>query len=292
VVNDHPFFWENVKFLALIYKQLNNYFNFFKTSPLTIPTGLSSPYIKQILKNMRNYYDFEEEVQEITHLYQLRHNLNLFGIYWVAKETGIDTSIIEDLYDSDIHGSKSLSDIIGLPFQEQEILINEWISEETERRKKIENAFRKNQELIRDLKDYRKNALGIGTNKIKRRLSKIDSPLSKALRLALDIEDVNIQAKDTWGEYRERKYDMKRNLITQLIILFEENKWIYGRGKSDVADTTHIIYFDIPETDQISWHCDLSDSIKEYPGEWDGIKNSTLKKLFESIEKNYSKIIY
>ena len=148
-------------------------------------------------------------------------------------------------------------------------------------------AIMKNQELIEKLSESRNNFAGLGTNKVKRRLNKLsDNPICKATIIALEIEDKNISAKNTRGKFIDKIYKVKNNLILELSELFKKEKWIYGIQKSDSYGPSHVIYFEIPGCEQISWHFS-PDNEKEYPvynGVWDEKINSTLYKLEELIK--------
>lgn len=157
-----------------------------------------------------------------------------------------------------------------------------------------EEALDKNRELVGDLSYLRYNALGIGTNKIKRRLNKLakEDILAKTLRLAMEIEDVNILAKKYYGSYRNKYYEKKAVLINDLIDIFKKNEWIYGVHKSDGYETNSIIFFEIPNTEQISFHTNINRKLPTYNKKWDGKRNSTYFKLIESIGEIFSDIIY
>jgi hypothetical protein len=143
-------------------------------------------------------------------------------------------------------------------------------------------AHHKNQLLVEQLAKKRENFAGIGTNKAKRRLNKLalTSSIAKAIRLSLEIEDKNMLAKKYYGKYRDKIYKKKAELILDLCKIFKEQNWVYGTQKSKVPDTTHIIYFEIPGCEQISWHfsCNKKD-LPIYEKEWDGKQNSTIGKL-------------
>lgn len=145
-----------------------------------------------------------------------------------------------------------------------------------------EKAIEKNIDLVYQLLEKRGNFALIGTNKVKRRLNKISDriPEALALRYALEVED-----KKYFGEWRDKIYQEKSNLISTLIFLSEENGWVYGIQNSDVSNTTHIIYFEFPNCEQISWHYSPSDvsSLPKYTKKWDGKINSTLDKLEKAI---------
>jgi hypothetical protein len=138
-------------------------------------------------------------------------------------------------------------------------------------------------QLIGNLRDARESFAGIGTRRAKLRLNKLvdSNPVAKAVRLALEIEDRNISAKRYWGDYSRQSYDDKSGLIGQLIEVFQEQGWLWGVQKSDPLPLTpsHVIYFDIPGCEQISWHHAAKGDAPEYPGVWDSKPGSTLSKL-------------
>ncbi len=145
-------------------------------------------------------------------------------------------------------------------------------------------AEAKNRNLSYQLDKKRETFAMIGTNKAKRRLNKLSesNPLAHAVRLSLEIEDVNIVAKRQRGQYRDKYYEKKEFLILKLINLFLANGWTCGYQDSDNHSASSVIYFEVPECEQISWHSNLSKSkIKcgKYEKEWDGKQNATLEKL-------------
>ena len=157
-------------------------------------------------------------------------------------------------------------------------------------------AQQKNESLIFDLMYKRTNCLGIGTNKLKRRLNKLikqGNDIAKAYRLAFETEDVNIQAKNCYGKYRTKKYEQKVNLIHLLISVFVENNWVFGYHNTNNYSTNYIIFFELPNCEQISFHVNINiKGIPKYEKEWDGKINSTLDKLCKAIELLYPEIIY
>ena len=230
-------------------------------------------------------------MEPIVKLYQLRHNTNTYGSGFVAKKLNITTALIAKLYLSKIHGSKEIVDILKeKDNKKQDQMMANLENDEFE----LHEALMKNEELIEDLEDFRTNMLGIGTNKIKRRLNKIakTDSTAKAIRLALEIEDKNISAK----KYKKYNYyDEKYNLILELINIFKQEGWIYGKEISNNRDTNYIIYFEIPGCEQISWHCnffnDEEKTIPTYMGTWDGKINSTLYKIANVIKDKYKTIL-
>lgn len=228
--------------------------------------------------------DYEIELTTITHIYELRHACNLFGKEPVASALHIPVKKVLALYNSNIHDSTSLG--IFLKKQSYEKFLTVVTEHEKESMKKENaklNARIKNEILIEDLQTKRKNFAGIGTNKAKRRLNKLakTDPIAKAIRLALEIEDKSISAKNSYGEYQDRIYNQKVLLVEQLVDHFKARKWIYGIQDSDLPFISHVMYFEIPTCEQISWHIDINKP-KNYPTykkEWDQKKNSTLYKL-------------
>jgi hypothetical protein len=164
------------------------------------------------------------------------------------------------------------------------------LEEELERFK----ALQKNEELIEILDDVRSNCLGIGTNKLKRRLNKLaeSSEIARAYRIALEIEDKNITAKKTPPKYKDKVYQQKHDLILELAELFGVEKWCFGKQNAKEFSTDHIMFFELPGCEQISWHCTLEkgNNFPGYSKPWDGKINSTLEKLLEGILKNFPEI--
>jgi len=237
-----------------------------------------------MINNEPDDYDFDDiDVEKITHLYQLRHAYNVLGYRVVADGLKIPTDRVVRLYKSKANGSLELSQIIKLDDEKFKEFLAEKQREENERLRIINDVKYKNERLVNDLKKKRTGFAGIGTNKAKRRLNKlsITIPVAKAVRLALEIEDKSISAKNSYGKYQEKIYNQKTKIILDLCKLFKEQAWVYGVQESEVAPTSHVIYFEIPGCEQISWHFS-PDKISEFPkylAEWDKKINSTLRKL-------------
>jgi hypothetical protein len=121
---------------------------------------------------------------------------------------------------------------------------------------------RKHKPKITALVQARTHFAGVGTRKAKLALNKLakTDPYARALRIALEIEDANLTAKRYFGgdiggySYAEINYLKKCENIEALIDIAKSEGWVYGVQPSDVANTTHIIYFDIPSVGQLSWH--------------------------------------
>jgi hypothetical protein len=140
---------------------------------------------------------------------------------------------------------------------------------------------------VKDLIDARTQFAGIGTRKAKMRLNKLakSDVYARALRMALEIEDANLTAKRYFGgdcggyTYAQINYFKKAEHIELLIGIAKAEGWSYGVHPSDVLDTTHIIYFEIPGVGQVSWHYSPKELLPVYAGKWDGLARSTLPKL-------------
>jgi len=227
---------------------------------------------------------WEIDVNEITHLYELRHAVNVLGFGAVVNGLGVNFRRVVILYNSCIHGSTDLTRLFMANDEDFKKLVREYELEATERELRIAAIEDSNEKLIAELKHKRKNFAGIGTNKAKRRLNKVSltDPLAKVIRVALEIEDKSISAKNSYGTYREKIYRQKTKLILNLCDLFKEQGWTYGVQKSDVPPTTHVIYFEVPGCEQISWHFTPENDDAGFPaytGEWDRKQNSTMGKI-------------
>lgn len=220
---------------------------------------------------------------------ELRHYINIYGITdKLLKYFNTDFCTIEDIQ-TDCYGNLSVSKLIN---------DNEYLKDQITEREYINNkkekAHHKNIELIEILKNKRKNFCVVGTNKIKRRLNKLAETdyIAKCYRLAIEIEDKNIQAKDN-PYYSDKIYKEKYKYILELITIFKEHCLVYGKQISDVSKMSHIIYFEIPNCEQISFHTNLENeyNIPTYDKEWDGQINSTLNKLEKGILKTFNNIV-
>jgi len=196
---------------------------------------------------------------------------------------GVTLERISALYTSDMHGSMEVLQFLKISNDEFEKLVEQHEQKTKEYRQRINDIHEKNEYLIFQLKRERKEFAGIGTNKAKRRLNKLapTNMLAKAVRLALEVEDKNISAKNSYGTYQEKIYKNKTALILDLCKLFKEQGWHYGIQKSEVPPTSHVIYFEIPTCEQISWHFtpEKYDDFPVYKGDWDKKPNSTIQKL-------------
>jgi hypothetical protein len=150
---------------------------------------------------------------------------------------------------------------------------------------------RKRRRKIATLIRARTEFAGVGTRKAKLTLNKLakTDPYARALRTALEIEDVNLTAKRYFGgdcggyTYADIAYLKKCEHIEALIEISRSHGWVFGVQPSDVPDTTHIIYFELPDVGQVSWHYSPRGPLPVYAGQWDGQVGSTLPKLETAI---------
>lgn len=140
-------------------------------------------------------------------------------------------------------------------------------------------------ELVNKLYEARQNFAGLRTRQAKLKLNRLVKfcPLAKAFRIALEIEDCSTQGKKYHGEWSNHYYVKKSLAIQNLIEVFKENNWVYGKHKSNDYHTKHIVYFEIPGCEQISFHCTVDEKVPDYPKEWDGKRGSTFRKLETAI---------
>lgn len=221
------------------------------------------------------------DINEISHLYELRHSCNIYGVSFVSKSLNKPSYWVDVLVNSDIHGSLNISDFLSCNENKKyKKIVKLYIEEDAKKSAEIFHRRSLKQDLLFLLESKRKNFAGIGLNKAKRRLNKIKdtNSLALALRLSLEIEDYNIRAKFA-GYYADRLYKMKSELLKKLVNCCVENNFTHGIQDSDVPPTKYVFYVEIPGCEQISWHCDNIGVSKRYLQEWDGKENSTLLKL-------------
>ena len=135
---------------------------------------------------------------------------------------------------------------------------------------------------------------GIGLRRVKLFLNKNikeGDNVAKMYRLALEIEGVNLAAKKALMKYHSDyyNYDKKEKLLRELIDVCRLQDVNYGVQHSTAPAATHVIYFDLPDCEQISFHTNLeeADCLPVYNGEWDGLRCSTLGKLESAIWAKY-----
>lgn len=244
---------------------------------------------------MRYYDDFDyydDPFSEITYscdpdllfnVSSLRHYVNCHGITdRLLEKYKANIGQIESIVEF-CRGSLKLSDV----FKDYDNIIEE----NMDSLKKKREAEEKNRKLMAQLSDCRDNFCGLGTRKVKLFLNKKVKEgdiLSKAYRIALETEDENVKAKENLY-YSDYHYAKKKELINELIELCEEQDYTYGVQNTDNYSTRHIIYFELPNCEQISFHNTFKDisELPKYEKNWDGKVNSTLPKLEQAITITY-----
>lgn len=262
------------------------------------------------------FTESEENIKRIETLLHFRLCSNIYGISAVAKVFNLNpdkAKKIKSLFINELQDKFNITRFLNPEDQNIELDAISNKNKEEKRREKSKlkkqhkyedwdyddkhyEALQKNADLIYQLQVSRDNFLGIGTNKTKRRLNKLSeiNPIALAFRIALETEDKNIQAKNSFGKYRRKIYDQKAILIEQMLDLFKKNNWTYGLHEESTYDTNAIAFFEIPGCEQISWHCTLRciSSTPKYEKEWDGKINSTLEKLESAIKSTFPEIVY
>lgn len=152
---------------------------------------------------------------------------------------------------------------------------------------------RRHRERVRVLDTARHEFCGIGTRRTKLALNRLakTSNYAKALRVALEVEDKNLTAKKYHGgdiggySYDQIAYFAKHDGIMKLIQICKAQGWTFGIHKAGVFGATHVVYFDLPGVNQISWHFTppADHELPPYAGVWDYQENSTLRKLEVAI---------
>lgn len=232
------------------------------------------------------YFDIccSDNPKNVTNGSTLRHYRNIWGISKkLCEYFGANKEQMRKIADL-CSGYVDLTEYIGNMGELLEICY-----EEEERHL---DAISKNEQLIEMLKIKRDNFCGVGTRKVKCFLNtkiKKGDELALLYRKVLECEDKNISAKDSFGKYQDRIYYQKSQLIEELISIAKEKGYIYGYQKSDVYGVSHVIFFEFPNMEQISWHNTLNniDNIPHYNNEWDGKVNSTLDKVEDAISLIY-----
>lgn len=240
-------------------------------------------------------FDYEmiawcDDPRDIEDVSMMRHYVNCHGITGkLLNYMKCSSKEISDIYDY-VRGYENIELMKDKNYRDR------LISEGKERAERIDEVRQKNEDLVFNFKHHQQEGLcgNIGTRRVKLFLNtkiKEGDIVANAYRLALEAEHKNIDAKNSYGKYKDKIYDQKRLVIDELIELCLENGFICGYQNSDVRDTNFIIYFELPDMRQISFHSDIPNELfgkmKVYEKEWDGEVNSTIAKIECAIEKRY-----
>ena len=223
---------------------------------------------------------YDSDPKQITNVSKLRHYINCHGITpELLKFLKLKEETVIEVYEN-CFGNTPIGVIKSNAIKA--------ISDAIKTKESIEETKQLNDDLVELLYDKRINMCSMGTRRVKCFLNKQiknGDKNAELLKLALEIEDANILAKEHWN-YSTAFYNKKKRLIDQLVQKCKENNIVFGIQKSDVEIVNHIIYFELPNCEQISFH-NTFDSVKNLPiydKEWDGKRNSTLLKLENAIE--------
>lgn len=210
-------------------------------------------------------------------LSSLRYLCDKYGIDLFCLITGFKFNRIKELYNSNLDGNHFVEDVLISDNYQEELYKLYY---------KNQISYKKYDKLISDLDYSIKNYCNIGLEKAKILLNKLSEEdfIAKSLKLALEIEEFNINAKKLM---MNSFYQQKEQLILELIELSENNNINYGLGDSDILGIPSIIYFDL-KCGQVSWHTMLDKNYyKCYDGVWDGLEYSTLGKIENYIKEKY-----
>lgn len=158
-------------------------------------------------------------------------------------------------------------------------------------------AIRKIERPSNQLDNMRDTMCGIGTRRLKLLLNKLikgGDQLAQAYRISLELEDVNIQAKRSYGQYQDKIYEKKHKLLIELMDLCRAQKYVFGHQCCKGRGVNVIIYFELPYVDQISFHTyrpSIPINIPPYKKEWNGIDNHTLPALEAALLVAYPEAI-
>ena len=232
---------------------------------------------------------FSDDPTNILNASMLRHYANCHGI--TPKLKGYLNLNCDDI-NAIIKQAKGNSLICSdIPMNAPDLVAN--CRKEIKSKK---DAIKKNERLVGLLKDKRDTLCGIGTKRVKLFLNKQikqGDTDAKLYRLALEAEDRNITAKSTCFPYQEKVYNEKKRLIIQLANECRLLGLNYGYQKCENYSCNYILYFELPNMEQISFHTNLTKEelsfSPQYNKEWDKKECSTLHKIEETLSKMYFK---
>lgn len=155
-------------------------------------------------------------------------------------------------------------------------------------------ALAKNEKLSKILHDKRETMCGVGTRRVKLMLNKLvkqGDRIAELYRKAIEVEDCNIRAKESSFYYKGKIYRQKSRLLLELVDLCLKSDLVVGKQMVEGRETNCILYFELPNVEQISFHTMLEEKessfIPDYPKQWDGKTCSTLNKLEDALNKMY-----
>lgn len=167
-----------------------------------------------------------------------------------------------------------------------EKLIEEY--KEKSRCSKMQNALS-----LEKLKFYLHTALGMGIRKVMktlRKLAKNGDSEARIIALLLDVEFANLYAKKH-SALKEVIYERKCILLKKLSKLLYDKGWVCGISSTTGKNAGWIIYVNLPDSTQISWHGNEYSMLYYYDGidcKWDGRICSTLEKLLHYAHEKFN----
>ncbi len=221
------------------------------------------------------------------YLNSLRYICDKKGIDFFTLNNECKLNRVQKLYNSSLHGSNYILPVLWTDN------FDEHLNELIEKNKSVHNLqerYNENKKILyNQLKKARKDYCGLGTSKVKLLLNKLiqSDRMAQIVRITLEIEDLSIVAKNSYGDFAKYRYYEKQNLIEELMELCDLEGITYGYKDSDIPSMKSIIFFDMP-FQQISWHTNIDKDEKLiYDKQWDGLECSTLGKLEQYIKENY-----
>ena len=172
--------------------------------------------------------------------------------------------------------------------------LDERYSHTNKNEKSHQAALDKNERLSEILHDKRETMCGVGTRRVKLMLNKLvkqGDRIAELYRKAIEVEDCNIRAKESSFYYKGKIYRQKSRLLLELVDLCLKSDVVVGKQMVEGRETNCILYFELPNVEQISFHTTLEEKesflIPDYPKQWDGKTCSTLNKLEDALNKMY-----
>lgn len=167
----------------------------------------------------------------------------------------------------------------------------------TEKDEKDRKSCDQNKTSLQKLKELEENALGIGLKRVLHIIRKINiSPSDKnflILSTLIEAEYANLCAKRNKKKTRQC-YDRKSYLLEKAAYFAKNSDWKYGYNNSTGKNASYIIYFYLPDGEQLSWHTKDFTIYQRFPYldvEWDGKICSTMSKLLSYLESTYSHLL-
>lgn len=239
---------------------------------------------------MEEYYaddiTFNCDPKIIYNVSDLRHHINCHGVSkQLLSHLRMSVENLEDVYNH-CFGKITIEELL----QNKKDIIKKCKKE----RKNKEQAIIKNEQLVLQLRDMRKTFCNLGTRRTKlflNTLVKQGDEIALIIRTLIETEDENIKAKEN-RYYADHHYYAKYQLILKLLHLYCDNgKLSYGIQETDNYSANHIVYFELPNGEQISFHTNFEENdlngLPIYEKPWDGKVNSTLPKLEQFVITNW-----